>query len=213
MYILGGVVLLCGLWAAGSYAVIYKLEEPTYQVIETNDDYEVRTYAPYIVAETTVEGGYRDALEAGFRNVADYIFGNNTTQASIAMTTPVLEASSREIAMTTPVLSTETEAAQTRTIAFVLPSEYTLDTLPTPNNPAVTLREVPGQTMAALRFTWYATEGRIEKKKAALLAALLADGKVPVGLPQVAQYNPPLSMPLILRNEILIPIETPKQGE
>ena len=206
-YIGVGIILLIIIWTLGSYLVIKNIEQPAYSVIETKNGYEVREYKSYIVAETTVTGNRQEALTSGFRVIADYIFGNNVGKNSIAMTAPVLESTASEkIAMTTPVLSSESDTSE-RTIAFVLPSSYTLDTLPTPNNQAVTLREVPTHKVAVLSFTWYATPGRVEEKKAQLLSLLAQDQKKINGEIQVAQYNPPLSMPLMLRNEILVPIE------
>ena len=108
--------------------------------------------------------------------------------------------------MTVPVLEKSDENNE-RTIAFVLPSKYTLETLPRPNNDAVILVEVPARKVAALRFTWYATEGRVTAKKTALEEYLNRDGKKVIGSVETARYNPPLSMPFTLRNEILIPIE------
>jgi len=209
IYIILVILALLGAWAVGSYFVIKNIEQPAYTVLETRTGYEIREYAPYIVAQTTVTGRYSKALGDGFSLVADYIFGNNTTKAKIAMTTPVLESSSEKIAMTSPVLTTEND--QTRTIAFILPSKYTLETLPIPNNPKVTLAKMPARTVAVLRFTWYASEGRVETKKAELQALLERDGLSAKGPVEVAQYNPPLSMPLTLRNEIIIPIEYIKQ--
>ena len=209
-YIIGGIVLLIVVWAIGSYLAVRTLEEPSYAVIEKKSGYEVRQYDPYIVAETVVTSGeYNRDLNQGFRAVAGYIFGDNTTQEKISMTTPVLEqpgSGSEKIAMTVPVLEGQADET-TRTVAFVLPSKYTIDTLPTPNNDAVTLREVDSRTVAALRFTWYGTPGRVATKKAQLLEKLERDGFVTVGEPQAAFYNPPLSMPLVLRNEILIEIQ------
>ncbi len=202
-----GLVVALILWALGSYLAVRSIEKPVYTVLEKRDGYEIREYQRYIVAETTVPGDRQEALSAGFRIIADYIFGNNVSKSSIAMTAPVLETkASEKIAMTTPVLSTES-AVGDRTIAFVLPSSYTLETLPLPNNPAVTLREVPAHKTAALIFTWYATPNRIDNKKAQLLSLLADTNATVTGEIQVAQYNPPLSMPLMLRNEILIPIE------
>lgn len=202
-----GLVVVLILWALGSYLVVRAIEKPAYTVLEKRDGYEIREYQRYIVAETTVPGDQEKALSAGFRIIADYIFGNNVSKSSIAMTAPVLETkASEKIAMTTPVLSTESTVGD-RTIAFVLPSSYTLETLPLPNNPAVTLREVPAHKVAALTFTWYATLTRIEAKKAQLLDLLAKTNTTVTGEIQVAQYNPPLSMPLMLRNEILIPVE------
>ncbi len=122
------------------------------------------------------------------------------------MTTPVIEKSSQKIAMTTPVINT-LENDTTRTISFVLPSKYTLETLPQPNNSKVSLTQVDGRKVAALSFTWYPSENRIATKKQTLVDLLENDNQTINGDIQVARYNPPLSMPLILRNEILIPIE------
>ena len=204
-YLAFGLVALLGIWAIGSYLVIKNLEEPSYTVLEKRNGYEIRQYDPYIIAETQVTGSYSDALNEGFRVVADYIFGNNTSKESISMTTPVLEESSEKIAMTTPVINT-LEGEQTRTISFVLPSKYTLETLPAPNNSKVLLTEVPAKTVAVFRFNWYATESRADKKQALLEERIAQDGLTVNGAVQVAQYNPPFSMPLIRRNEIIIPI-------
>lgn len=203
-FILGGAVVL-GIWTAGSYLAIRNIEEPAYTVLEKRNEYEIREYAPYIVAETEVTGEYSEVLRKGFGVIADYIFGNNTSNTSIAMTVPVLENTSEKIAMTVPVINT-TETTQARTVSFVLPSKYTLGTLPTPNNPKVRITEVPARTVAVLTFTWYATEKRVAKKQSILEEHLSADGLIRQGVVQVAQYNPPLSMPLMRRNEIIIPI-------
>jgi hypothetical protein len=209
-YILGAVGIGLLVWVIGSYVVVWSIAEPSYTVVEKRDGYEIRKYAPYIKAETTVTGDYDNAMSQGFRIVADYIFGNNTTKESISMTTPVLESpqvgTSEKIAMTTPVLEATTGNA-TRTIAFVLPAKYTLATLPRPNNEAVRLIEMPERTVAALRFTWYPTETRIAAKKQLLNDYLVRDQKRITGTTETARYNPPLSMPLTLRNEILVPIE------
>lgn len=206
-YIGAAFLFLLLAWTLGSLVIIRTIEEPTYSVLSVNDGYEVRQYNSYIVAETTVSGTYAEATSAGFRIIADYIFGNNVSKQSIAMTAPVLESKpSEKIAMTVPVLDTENTAGE-RTISFVLPSEYTLETVPIPNTTEVRIRAVAAQKVAALQFTWYPTAARIEKKKETLRNFLERDGVPIVGNTQVARYNPPLSMPLILRNEILIPIE------
>ncbi|MGB5571589.1 MAG: heme-binding protein, partial [Sedimenticolaceae bacterium] len=131
-------------------------EEPSYTVIEQSGDFELRMYSPMIVAETQVSGPMDDASSAGFRLIADYIFGNNTSRAGgnekISMTAPVtMEPKPEKISMTVPV-SMEQTGEQWR-VHFVMPSQYTLDTLPTPNNPAVCLREVPASNYAVIRFS------------------------------------------------------------
>lgn len=205
-YAIIAVVVLLGLWVLGSYLAVRNLEEPSFTVVEVHDEYEIRQYDSYIVAETTVTGSFDVALQAGFRNIADYIFGNNTTKTSIAMTAPVLEQKSEKIAMTVPVIASDGMDAE-RTVAFVLPSQYTLETLPVPNNEAVKLREVPAYKAAVRRFTGYATEKRITVQKEVLVATLAEAGITILDTLQVAQYNPPLSFPFTRRNEIMVVIE------
>lgn len=205
-YIILGIVAIIVAWIIGSYLVVRNLEEPSYTVIEKKDGYEVRQYKDYIIAETEVTGNYDKGLNQGFSVIADYIFGNNTTKTSISMTAPVLESRSEKISMTVPVINT-VDSEKTRKISFVLPSKYTLETLPKPNNSAVSLKEVKGRKVAVRRFTWYATEKRITKQTDILEKKLVADKVTITDVPQVAQYNPPLSFPFTLRNEIIIPIE------
>lgn len=209
-YIFGGIIILFVIWAIGSYIAVRNLEEPSYAVLEKRDGYEIRQYDPYIVAEATVTGFGSKSINEGFTIVADYIFGNNTSKSKISMTTPVLEevggGSSEKIAMTVPVIDTAV-TTDTRTISFVLPAQYTLDTLPTPNDGRVKLVGVPAQKVAALRFTWYGTPSRVATQKANLEALLARDNETITGNLRTAFYNPPLSMPLILRNEILAPLQ------
>ncbi len=204
------IVLVClVLWSAGSWYVLRGIEQPDYEVLEVRSGYEIRKYQPYIVAETEVStADDADALRAGFGLVADYIFGNNQVQEKIAMTSPVLstESKSEEIAMTTPVLSSDT-ASGTRMIAFILPSKYTPETLPVPNNPAVNLREVPSHTVAVKRFSWFATSKRIETQKGKLRGLLTEDKVSTVGGFTYAGYNPPLSVPFMRRHEVMVDVE------
>jgi hypothetical protein len=206
IYISIGILGLLIVWALGSYLVVTNIETPKYTVIQKKDGYEVRAYNSYIAAETIVSDSYSEASSAGFRIIADYIFGNNTANNKISMTAPVVENSSEKIAMTAPVIDTES-GQENRVISFILPSKYDMESLPKPNNSKVVLIEVPERTVAVLSFTWYPTVSRIEKKKTELLTLLERDGITATGAIQTARYNPPLSMPLTLRNEIIIPIE------
>ncbi|MCA9357381.1 heme-binding protein [Candidatus Nomurabacteria bacterium] len=120
-YIGLGLIALLVIWIVGSYLVIRNIEEPKFTTIEKRSGYEIRQYTPYIIAETDVIGEYNEATSKGFGIIADYIFGNNTSRASIAMTAPVLEnETSEKIAMTVPVIDTK-KNENSRTISFVLP--------------------------------------------------------------------------------------------
>lgn len=183
-------------------------EEPAYTVIEQTDNFELRRYDPMIIAETLVSGSMDDASGSGFRLIADYIFGNNTVRnggnGKISMTAPVTMASqSEEISMTAPV-SMEGSAGKWR-VHFVMPSKYTLDTLPRPNNPAVKLREIPATNYAVIRFSGFAGENKVAAKTAELKAWLEGRGIKPLGNPELARYNPPWTLPFLRRNEVMIP--------
>lgn len=185
-------------------------EEPKHRVLETRDGFEVRLYEPQVVAETSVEGEFSGGGNEGFRRVAGYIFGGNDGSRKIAMTAPVAqerrpgERDGVKIAMTAPVAQQKT--GEGWTVAFIMPSEHTMATLPRPNDPRVTLREVPARRVAAVTFsgTWGAE--RFDAIAKELLGKLDAAGFVPAGPPVYARYNPPWTPWFLRRNEVLVPL-------
>ncbi len=204
------LIALLGVWIAAGYLPVRHIETPPYQVIRSGRGYEIRQYESRILAEVRVSGEYRSAINDGFRNVAGYIFGDNTASDSIAMTAPVLhekQAAAQKIAMTAPVLHEKDADTDVYTVAFVMPGAYTLDSLPTPNNPDVVLREAPPARFAVLRFRGFAREKTIERRTKRLLALLERDNIVVTGASTVAQYHPPWTPPFMRRNEILAPVE------
>lgn len=183
------------------------IEEPSYTVLEQAGDFELRAYAPMIVAETIVSGAMDDASNQGFRRIAGYIFGKNATPSGasekIDMTTPVsMQAEPVKIAMTTPV--TSTPAGEQWRVHFVMPGEYSMDTLPVPKNSAVTLRAIPSQHYAALRFSGLVSDAKREQKIEALLRWLDEQNIEAVGEPSLARYNPPWTLPFLRRNEVMV---------
>jgi hypothetical protein len=154
------------IWITGTLLAIRGIEEPSYTLIEERDGYEIREYASYIVAEVEVEGDMRTALTSGFRQLAGYIFGGNTAKASISMTVPVMDTmrTSENIAMTAPVMDTLSSSGK-HIVAFTMPSQYTLATLPKPDNANIQFRTVDKSRRAVLRYSWYATESRVSAKQ------------------------------------------------
>jgi hypothetical protein len=182
-------------------------EEPSYTVIEQAGDFELRAYSPMIVAETQVSGPMDGASSSGFRLIADYIFGNNTSRAGgnekISMTAPVtMTPESETISMTAPV-GMEQTGTQWR-VYFVMPRQYTLSTLPKPNNPAVSLREVTATNYAVIRFSGLVGEKKRAAKTAELMTWLDSKGITPIGQPELARYNPPWTLPFLRRNEVMV---------
>ena len=126
------------------------------------------------MAEVEVDGDMRTSLSSGFRQLAGYIFGGNVSKISISMTAPVMDTSkvSESIAMTAPVMDTLSSSGR-HIVAFTMPSKYTLDTLPKPDNADIRFRIVENSQRAVLRYSWYATEERVESYKK-ILAELIS---------------------------------------
>jgi hypothetical protein len=182
------------------------IEEPGFERVGTREGYELRRYPGYSVAETEVTGSQADVGNAAFRILAKYIFGGNVTQQSIAMTAPVIQAQSEKIAMTAPVIQQPGDTPGSYVVQFTMPSKYTLDTLPKPNDARVRLREVPDRVVAARTYKGGWSLKRYEEELAVLRAAMQRDGLVAVSEPQWARYNSPFSLPFTRRNEIWLEI-------
>jgi SOUL heme-binding protein len=187
-------------------------EEPKFEVATSDGEFEVRQYAPMVVAETFVDGSQDDASSRGFRAIAGYIFGDNKRAGKaaekIAMTAPVTierQDTSQKIAMTAPV-TLEQQGGRWR-VHFVMPSQYQLADLPKPNNAAVTLREVPGRKVAAVRFSGFVGEDKVAAKTAELRDWVVARGLSIAGAAQLARYDAPWTPPFLRRNEILIEVK------
>ena len=185
----------------GGESVAY--ESPEYRVTSKLGDVEVRDYPPYWVAETTVDGTLENAGNQGFRILAKYIFGANRGSEKIPMTSPVTQEKGEgsKIPMTTPV--TQEPVGERFKVRFMMPAEYSRETLPVPNDARVVLREVPARTLAAIRYSGTWSKRNYEEHLAELYATLRAEGLEPVGDPIWARYNPPFTPWFLRRNEIL----------
>lgn len=199
---------------------------------------QLRRYGATIVAETLVEGDRDAASTQGFKVIADYIFGNNqaagppsqasggkapggTPSEKIAMTAPVVAEPlnrSQKIAMTAPVTAEPVGGAAAQAslndatrwrIHFVMPAQYTLGTLPRPNNPAVQLRELPPTVLAVVTYSGLNTAARVQQKTEELQRWIASRNLQPLGAPQLARYDPPWTLPMWRRNEVQVQVREP----
>ena len=188
--------------ATGFQLMRANYEEPEYEVVAEPAGLEVRRYAERVVAQTTVSGTEDAVTSEGFRRLAGYIFGGNDGSRSIAMTTPVERApEGTQIAMTTPVERTEGDGGWV--VTFTMPDEYSLETLPQPNDSRVSLRELPPRTVAVLRFRGRANPDMARTRTAELLRRMRDAGYEAAGEPSLAQYDPPWVLGPFRRNEVL----------
>ena len=207
------LALLVGLLGMESAMAI---EEPKYEVRTSQAPFELRHYAPTLIAQTIVEGDMDAASNKGFRLIADFIFGNNLAAdseqaAKIAMTAPVtVEPQSSKIAMTAPVtIEPQLGSAQQWRVHFVMPSQYTLATIPKPKNSAVTLHELPSKYFVVHRYSGFNTVARVQEKTDEALAWTKQQSLKVVGTPQLSRYDPPWTLPMFRRNEIMVEVAAP----
>ncbi len=182
------------------------IEQPRYTVATKDGDYEIRLYEPYVVAEVVVSGDQGASVQKGFRKLAGYIFGGNAGNAKISMTAPVSQQPAGEkIAMTSPV--SQSPSGEGRwTVRFMMPSAYTLQNLPRPNDPDIRFRSEPGREMAVVRFSGVAREPNYLERSKDLRAWASKKGLTLKGDAALAQYDPPWTLWFMRRNEVQIEI-------
>ena len=212
MFRLFAALVVLGLVTAAHAA---EIETPSYEVLAADGDVEVRRYAPVIEAVTTVEApDARAAANKAFMTVARYIFGENETaeggSAKIDMTAPVRTTAGTRIDMTAPVRTTAPGSLDDGggyTIAFVMPSKWTLATLPKPKGDAVQLREVPAETLATLRFSGERGPDEIAEVEQRLRDWTAANGWTVTGPAGLAGYDGPSVASGERRYEVTLPVE------
>lgn len=182
------------------------IEMAKYEVVSKDENYEIREYAPFVIAETVVDGSLEDAGNKAFNRLFGYISGKNRSQGKIAMTSPVSqEAAPEKIATTSPVGQSRVEGGWA--VSFIMPASYTMETLPLPDDPEVKLRLVPARRMAAVRYSGRWSEKRYQRYREELESWIKKKGFRISGEPVWARYNPPFTPWFLRRNEILIPID------
>ena len=194
------LILVVGVLAG---PVMSNVEKPDYKVIQSEQNIEIRQYEPMIIAEVEVDGKREDAIRDGFRLIADYIFGNNTVEQNISMTAPVQQ--KENIAMTSPVQ--QQLAGKSWQISFVMPSEYSMESLPVPNNNRVRLKEILAKKFVVIEFSGSNSNENVIGHENQLMNFIVANQINIIGSPNYAFYNAPLTLPLLRRNEVMIEIK------
>jgi len=182
-------------------------EEPQYQATLQQGRFEVRDYPALIAAQVKVTGERGEAISAGFRLLANYIFGGNERSQSIAMTAPVVQMPSNDHTITLSSPVTQSEDNNAWLIRFMMPRSYSLDTLPKPNDQRVHLVTLPPSRFAVVRFSGLGKEPSIEQNTAELISYLKDHNLRAVGPPLLARYNPPWTVWFLRRNEIMLPVQ------
>jgi len=182
------------------------VDEPEFYSTFKDNNLEIREYAPKILAQVSVKGDFDEASSKGFKLLADFIFGNNISvdgSSKIDMTAPVvMQPVSEIINMTAPVI---TEGNNNEWIvSFVMPKEYSLSTLPKPNNKNISITSVPAEKYAVIVFSGLVRKSNYDEQVNLLEKFILKRKLKTIGLVQIARYNPPWTLPFFRRNELMI---------
>jgi DNA gyrase inhibitor GyrI len=183
---------IAAMGAAAVYAQYRQAEEPEFAVVSADADFELRDYPSLVVAEVSHSGSRERASGASFRRLAAYIFAQDRP------------AGGESIAMTAPVLQDEIQPGEWR-MRFVMPSKYTLDTLP-PAPADIALTQVPARRMAAIRFSGNGSARDLALMEARLRDWMTGQGLMPAGEAEFAFYDAPMVPGPLRRNEVLIPV-------
>ena len=184
------------------------LEEPKYTVLKTYENFEIRNYDSYLVAEVDIEGSYNETGNEAFRILAGYIFGDNQSSMKMNMTAPVeseVYPSSEKMNMTAPVFSNENINGYT--YRFVMESKYTKETLPVPNNSKIRITEIEDRVMAVISFSGRWSQKNFKKHEQILSKNLTDRGIGAVSEAIYARYNAPFTPWFLRRNEIMYEID------
>ena len=188
------------------------VEEAKYTVLREEGRFELRSYEPHILAETTVDGDFEDAGNEAFGRLFEYISGHNEQRQKVAMTSPVgQEPISQKIEMTSPV--GQQKKGDNWAVSFMMPATFTVESTPEPKDPDVYIREVPARHMAAVRYSGFWSEENYRRHLEELLGWITKSGLDVVGEPVWARYNPPFMPWFLRRNEVLVPVAGPTQNE
>jgi hypothetical protein len=190
------------------YDLIMSIEQPAYETLKQDGDFEVRRYNGYILAGVDEKGDMDAALNRGFRALFNYITGHNKVRQKIPMTAPVTEemaSASENISMTVPV-TTEMAGDDVYRVAFIMPGKYTLDTLPQPDDKAILFTEVPDHNVAVLRFSGHSHEPKVKEMCDKLKEWLRARDLAPKSNFRLARYDPPWIPGFLRHNEVMVDV-------
>ena len=168
------------------YSVIMANEEAKYEIIKTNEIYEIRKYSDRLAAETS-----RAGIDSNFRKLFNYISGRNDHQKKIAMTTPV----------------TQIEKNGNMSMQFYLPSKFNSGNVPNPTREDVRIVNIEGGYYAVVRYSGRASDKNFIKHKE-ILEKELKNNNVSILSPPIrATYDSPFTLPINRRNEAMFKVE------
>lgn len=174
--------------------IMGQVNEPKFKVIQNFGSIEIREYDHLLIAQVEVSGERSVAIRAGFKQLADYIFGNNTLKQKISMTAPVLQQASSN------------DKNKNWHISFVMPLEYTMSSLPSPNT-NINIKELTHKQYLVIQFSGFSSDSNLQKHLLKINQFAQEHGLKTINQPIFAFYNPPWTLPFLRKNEIMLEIK------
>ncbi len=205
--ILAGIGVATGALLVG--ATLYYLkenatEEPEYRTLRTDGDFAIRSYPEIVIAETIARGPRKQALNDGFRRLADYIFARSRPGEPLAMTVPVVQDSGDPMANDPPLFDDEIEGGwRTR---FVMPAGRATDDLPEPPS-EIELVSLPPRRVAVVSFAGRPGDRHLAEQEDRLRGWLARHGEKSQAEPEYAFYNSPMIPGPLRCNEIWLALD------
>jgi len=167
------------------YSNVMAYEESKYNVVKSNEIYEVRKYSDRLAVQAV-----NTNQNNSFQKLFNYISGNNETNEEIKMTTPV----------------TQMKKKGNMTMQFYLPSNFNKDNVPNPSRSDVEIVNIEGGYYAVIRYSGRASDKNFIKHKEILENELKKDNISIVGPAIKATYNRPFTLPMLRRNEAMLEV-------
>jgi DNA gyrase inhibitor GyrI len=175
---------------------------PEYRVLASEGEFEIRSYPPVVVAETVIRGPRKEALNQGFRRLADYIFAKSRAGEELPMTVPVLQDGGNPMASDPPLFDDAVEGGWR--VRFVMPEGRGRADLPAPPND-IELVELPARRVGVARFSGVADDSKLKANEDSLRGWLARHGEAcGTAEPEYAFYNSPMIPPPLRRSEVLL---------
>ena len=196
-------ILLLSVLAFGAAMIgpiMSNVEVPAYKILKKEQNIEIRQYPPLIIAEVKTAGSRQASISDGFRILADFIFGNNEGEKQLSMNGPITQQEGIKIAMTAPVQQEKTDTEWA--ISFIMPSKFSIDTIPNPINDRIKIIQIPSKRYAVVTFSGRSTEENLTTHTNELEKYINGSNYSKAGNAKYAFYNPPWTLPFLRRNEI-----------
>lgn len=167
-------------------------EKQKYKVVHSDKEFEIRFYPSAVLATVYSDArNYKELATPGFRKLSGYIFGGNESETKISMTSPV---------------HMDMKSAS---MSFVMPSSYSEENLPKPDDPGVKIERTGDIYVAAIRFGGYASDKDLSHYSEKLRTLLEEKGIRWYGNFRYLGYNPPFQQ-FGRKNEIIVNVEWKK---